>query len=466
MKTIRILLLAVVTALISHGCSDSDSPSLADVPATAQYVAMINAGSFSEAITGLLPEVQGENGARLKECCDLSRVLIFKPSDSRMDFAAATVTDASGLTSLLAEMDWNKRSANGITFYSPNSGGEFSECLIIDNNTAWFLGTRADIKNWRECRRQADKDSFKKYGLHLEVDSTTRLAAYISPAFFGLTDNDAFLKVTGQNGPDHSLTINANLVSILEGKTGENIPFQTLAPVTDTRFSHFLTAGNSLMAAAGIKQGINWGGLVEMLGSGLGTQNQGMLQTLLPYMTSLNGPFAIGIGPFTAESLTSDDLESHSIIIYATLADGKAAQAVNEINGNLRDKGLNPTPRSDGVFAFDLNGIKYRYTSTADGIFLFALNRELESPHPADSILFQGRQAFASLRLPPLKEILPESRDDLAITATLAMEPEGITMKITAGNCDPVMAFQRYFNALRGAVQARMEESPHYFDEY
>lgn len=466
MKLLKTIVLAIAAAFIIQGCSEK-GVSMEEIPATADYVAVINADSIPDAISTLLipAETPAQTGS-LAESCDLSHILFYKPADSRQPFAAATVKDEKKLTSFLTELGWQKRKTEGVTAYSNEEWGEFAPCVIVENDAAWFLGTRGDIKNWKESLRQAEKENFGKYGLDFSIDGNKRLKAYVRPAFFGIADDMSMLQVTAAAGGDNTLTVKAGFISVADGKTGEPIPFTALSAINDTRFSRYLPAGqNSFVFAAGLTDKINWTGLVEMFGAGLGTRNHGMLQTLLPYMTSLKGPFAIGVGPLTAESLTSDDIESQSIIVYATLDGGKASDAVNEINGNLREKGLNPQPRADGVYAFDLNGVRYRYTATPDGVFLFALNRELDSPQPADPALFAGRQAFAELRLPPLSAILPGVKDNLSITATMTVGSDGLTLVTHSGKVSPLIAFSRYFAAIEAARQSREEESADYYDE-
>ncbi len=466
MLRLRALFLLAIAVLILQGCGKDGAPSVDMVPATADYVAIINADSLQEAVESLFPGQRAEDMARLGQCCDLQRVLVFKPVESRQPMAVVEVTDTKELTSLLADMGWRARKSDGEEAYAPDEGGEFAPCVVIDGNSAWFLGTRSDLKNRRESLSQAKKENFGKYALEFNLDGTTRLVAYASPAFLGFSDPDAMIKVTGSIDADRTLTVKASFVSVAEGSAGETIPITALAPITDTRFAEYLPRTNSFVAAAGIKKGFNWNGLVDMLGSGLGTQNQGMLQSLLPYMASLNGPFAIGIGPLTAQSLTSDELESQSIVIYATLEGTKAAEAVEEINGNLRDKGLSPRPRADGIYAFDLNGVKYRYHATDDGIFIFALNREPQSgQHPAPDI-FSGHQAVAQLQLPPLSAILPGNTSTMQIQASLTVEPDGLILTIKSGDTLPIVALSRYFTQLDNAMQAEAENAPDYYDYY
>ncbi len=466
MTRFRIFLLAIAAVLLMQSCSKNDRPSVEIVPATADYVALVNADSLLETTESLLPGRGDKDMGRLTASCNLSNILIYKPTDSRQPFAVAAVTDKEKLTSLLADMGWQRRNSDGEETYSPEAGGEFAPCVVIDGNMAWFLGTRGDLKNRRESLTQAGKENFGKYNLDFNIDGTTRLAAYISPVFLGFAEPETMVKLTGALNADRTATFKAEIVSTADGKTGKNIPITALAPITDTRFTGCLPASNSLIAAAGIKKGINWNGLVDLLGSGLGTQNQGMLQTLLPYMASLNGPFAIGLGPFTAQSLMSDELESQAIVVYATMEDSKASAAVDEINGNLREKGLSPRPRPDGVYAFDLNGVKYRYTATDDGVFIFAINREIESSQRPDSTLFTSRQAYAEIQLPPVSALVPGCGSNLSLTATLVMNTEGLTLKMKSSDMNPIVAFSRWFHSLEDAVRDAEEASPDYYDDY
>ncbi len=115
MKLLKTIVLAIAAAFIIQGCSEK-GVSIEEIPATADYVAVINADSIPDAISTLLipAETPAQTGS-LAESCDLSHILFYQPADSRQPFAAATVKDEKKLTSFLTELGWQKRKTEGVT---------------------------------------------------------------------------------------------------------------------------------------------------------------------------------------------------------------------------------------------------------------------------------------------------------------------------------------------------------------
>lgn len=83
MKLLKTIVLAIAAAFIIQGCSEK-GVSIEEIPATADYVAVINADSIPDAISTLLipAETPAKTGS-LAESCDLSHILFYKPADRK-----------------------------------------------------------------------------------------------------------------------------------------------------------------------------------------------------------------------------------------------------------------------------------------------------------------------------------------------------------------------------------------------
>lgn len=477
MKILSHILTAFLAIALMASCSGSESPSAVDVPADADYVAIVDLTAIaksagfdltdSQASAGLgaiMPDEAARILPSIAGAADLSSVMVYKPASCRENVVAFAVTDRDKLEESLEASGWKKRKFDSLEGLEPEESREFSPCIVFDRGAAWWLATRSDLKAWQQSFSEASDRNFASLGGVAEaIDSRGQLIAFANPSTAGLAMNDALIKITGNLTAD-SLSVKANLVGCSESDAGKTLPFAPLATIDSAAFAPYMPQAPALVAAAGITPGINWGGIVDLIGPGIGTQNQGMLQTLLPYMSALDGPLAVGIGPLTAKSLLSTELEDQTIILYAPLQPGKAEQAVAEINTNLRQKGLNPTPRPDGIYAYTLGDVRYRYT-VRSGAFIFALNREIDIDSPQSSA-FAGLMAGAFLTLPPLKSIVPGAKADINIAAALRLDAGGLSLTIVSPGSNPLTAMAGYFSTLSEADRANREAADDYYDNY
>lgn len=456
-------ILIALLSLLAAGCSEDKGPSLKQVPANADYVAFIDADSAG--IAKFLPDYAAEMLKSIEKSVSLKEIMVYKPAETRQAIVAIAVTDADGLTKSLTDSGMLSTKLSGETVYVPVDGNDFSPCMAIADGSLWCFGSKADVANWQKSLKQAEKENFEKYGLDKFVAERKQLLAFVNPASLGFGGEESMIKIEAAI-TGNSLQASARIISVAEGSVGENIPLKGPEPMTDMTFLRYMPEGNGLIVAGGLTGAINWSGIADMLGQGLDTRNQGMLQTLLPYMGSLRGSTAIGLGPFTSQNIRSEELESQSIIIYAPMEGSKAAEAVNEINTNLKAKGLTPAPRADGIYAYTLGENRYRYTAR-DGVFMFALNRELDGAARPDSTLYAGRQVAAQLTLPPLSALIPGSKKSTAINATFTLTSDGAELKLTApGSANPLEALSDYLEALVNYGEQTETESDDYYDTY
>lgn len=466
--------IAALSVMMLSGCSANDSPSLNDVPADAEYAAMLDlkaAGPFSDTISMLSAIAPDDMAPLLNDIAptiDLSTVMVYKPRQTKMGIVALKLTEPDKFTETLTRSGWNKRRLNDEEIYEPDGGGEFAKCIVVDRGAAWYLSTRTDLKAWRESLKKAEELSFaSEYRVEQLVNERSALLTFINPVAIGMSDSSyRLLCVTTTPKPQPgTITLKCSMIEFSnKNGTGETVPLDLLAPITEEALATvrpMLTGSPSLTILAGLPQGIDWGGLVEMAGTGLDTRNQGMLQSLLPYMKDLKGLFALNVGPLTPRQLEADELEQQSLLVYGQLDGNRAQEAVEEINGNIRQKGLNPVPRADGVYAFTLGDARYRYTAR-NGAFIFALNREIDldgQEAVTGNMFTPGKHLAASLTLPKINEA-PE----VGISLIMDADTLTITLKSTSGN--PLIALENFFTALHTATNARSEAAPDYYDDY
>lgn len=459
---------ACIASFALPSCSGSSGPSLADIPADADYVAILRLDSLAQAEEAMqflnigAPERLATLTAGIASALDLSQVIVYKPVETGMGIMAAGITDGSALKSALSEAGWVKRKFRSEEIYEPESAGEFGCCMVMDGATAWFLANRTDLKAWRESLHKAGKSSYATLPLDRLVEERGVILALVNPATLGLNAPDRLFAVTSSSTAD-ALTLRGGMIDVAKDSKGHYVPLDLLSPIgtIPTELRDMICAGPSLTILAGMSQSIDWANIVEMAGPGLGTQNQGMFQSLLPYIKSLNGVFALNAGPLTAASLDDGDPEHQSLLVYGRLEGNRANEAVEEINSNLRAKGLNPVPRADGIYAFSLGDARYRYTAR-DGAFIFALNREINLPAgqalPA-IILPDDSRLSATLSLPPVTGAP-------APLVTMTMDRNAITFTITDKGGNPLSALATYFTTLHRQSQTARETSDSYYDEY
>lgn len=439
------LALAVITGILFTSCTDSNAPSASQVPYDADYVSFINL--TNNELTALLPEEVGDILNKVCESVDASSVMIYKPTDTRNAVVAAAVTDTDLLERILEECGMVKSKVSGVSVYESSKPHDYNPCIIIEGDCLWALGSKSDIEGWQNSLKQAKKKSFEEYGLDSLIAQKGDFLGFINPQFIGFSTHDTLIKAVIR-ADSKTLDATAELISTKNATNGAKIPFNGLQNISDLSFLNQMPSGSGLTIAAGITDAMNWSGIVEAVGSGLDTQNQGLLQALLPYMGNLQGTVAIGIGPITAKSLATDEIESQNLIIYASMKGNKAVDALNEINGNLKAKGLSPTPRADGIYAYTLGENRYRYT-VRNGVFIFALNREIDCNTRNDSSLYAGKHMAAELRLPPLSTILPGCTSATAVNARLTLTDTAVNLIITnSGNDNPSKALGNYLKTV------------------
>lgn len=480
MRSVILRLLAALTVVFASaaltGCRQSEGPSLKLVPATAEWAVVIDlqlieqnsdscgTDNSTSILTALVPEDFSHIFQTLTPCVDKKQMVIFKPAETRGPIAVAAVSDQSAFVETLQADNWEKIRISDETAYVPEGAREFSPCIFIDGNNIFLLSTRSDLRNLQTCIKSADNADFLSKIPEPLLPDDSELAFYCP-----LPDNDKELLCVRSKSdiPHNSATVRAIITEAGSDKSGQPVEMSFLKPLGTDSIPGLsnLPGGYSLRAVFGIPAGINWNALADMASGSLDTQSHGLLQSLLPYMSQLDGPLAIGIGPFGYSNMTADRLEAQTIYISATFQPGKALDIVEEINGNLREKGITPRPGANGIYAFNLNNTKYRYTVRGNE-FLFAQNREIEENWNSELNIDPQMTGAVSLMLPPLRDIIPDAPSDNSISAALKMTATEIEMTVTCTAGSPLTAFATYFETLGAALRNLEQSDEDYFDTY
>lgn len=477
-------LTAFIIAFASAGCSDSMGPSLEAVPANSDYAVLCNL-ELSARTTGtdlhspeslrqspfvtIMPPDFADLIPKISEDVDLSAILVFKPKITRDVIVGLKLIKEGAFKEVLTDNGWMKVKSDGQTAYQPAASSAFSPGIIIDRGCAWFLASNADIQKWAEIKESAAEKSYADFHTgELVTPENSEILMLASPAAMGFpADKNTMIAAKGMSEAKPArFTFAAQLIDVSESGNGKTVEFKALAPVNPAAVAPYMPASPALTLIAGIPKGINWAALTEM-STGLGTQNQGMLQSLVPYLSSLDGALAIGVGPLTAASLLSDDIESQTMVVYGKLEGNRALDAVNEINTNLKAKGLSPRPDSQGIYSYTLNGHSYSYTAR-DGAFIFALNRPIDTgaaAQPAQAAP-DGTQLVGRLTLPPLKTVVPDASTNVSLTIDAVVDTRGMRLIFESPTMAPVSAVATYLNALRQAKRISDEASEGFYDEY
>lgn len=474
---------SVFIACITAGCSDNTGPSLKAVPATSDYAVLCNIqlsaktagidlsdyGSLQRSpFITFMPRDFSDLIPRAVNIADLSAVLVFKPKITRDVIIGLKLLDEGSFKDMLTDNGWSKVKSEGQITYQPAASSAYSPGIIFDNGCAWFLASSSDVQKWEEVKERAQESSYADFHIgELATPEESEIIMLASPVMMGFpSGKNTMIAATGTSTAKPArFTFDARLIDVSEDGNGKTVEFNVLAPVDLSAVSPFMPSSPALNIAAGIPKGINWASLTEM-SSGLGTQNQGMLQSLVPYLSSLDGTLAIGVGPLTAASLLSDDIENQALIVYGKLEGNRALDAVNEINTNLRAKGLTPRPDAEGIYSYTLNGHTYSYTAR-NGAFIFALNRPIDigggarqQPEP------KGTQLIGHLTLPPLKSVVPDAPADVSLTVDAVVDTRGIRLIFESPAMPPVSALATYINAINQAKRISQEASDGFYDEY
>lgn len=461
------MLAIALSCTLPCSCSKESGPTAESVPATADYLLEINLTKLTEDVKEAddmaLPDTWAEMArlaAKAESTADFGKVLIYKVADASYPFAAVNLTDRQGFVDAIADAGWTRRKSYGAEMYQPADGNAMSPCLVIDGDGAWCLATPADAKALQASLKEAaDGENFTKFMPQEPVDDQV-MAGALNPASFGLAGGKEMVRITGRMSTSTgTLRVDAEP---FDPATGKPVAITGMSPI-DLAEAESLSngPGSKLSIAVNVPKGIDWSGLIELCGPGLGTRNQGMLQSLLPYFASLDGMLVISIDPLDEQSLTASDIEQQPLAISATLEGARSVDAVEEINGNLRDKGVTPRPRADGVYAFTLNDVSYRYTAR-NGRFLFAMNREIGSADSTKAAATTDGKAWLSAAL-----TLPQLGGTTAPAMHLDIDNAGAHLELTSGpGTNPLAALGNYFNGIEARAKKARREAYDYYDDY
>lgn len=386
-------MLAVVMTLITS-CSSSKDP-VELIPADVDMAGVVNLKQFVGA-TGTeitaddielpkeLIEIAGEdipNRAKDIICTawsalDLEKVVFFGYFTEKRQqfFVTVKVNDKDKLESLLTDAELDKAEEDGFDIYSQ---GKWTWVAVKDD-LAWMVFDSKDRKNndiTDAIEKVIDAADDKKF-----VDEKSSLANYIQKGdvINVVYSSDFFLKALKQEFESDSDTrMLASMLNVLNGywacfsanltdkdataslefmnSAGEKLTNPYSAPMSE-EFLSYVPSDFNLAFAVGISPKLisTLEGLYNTLGSNLDSDSRMVINTLLPYLKSIDGTisFAVGYNDLPALITNRFNQTDMRFLAMVEMSGNKADEAVTEI-GNLLKQELAANPYMQSNITFE-----------------------------------------------------------------------------------------------------------------
>ena len=379
-----IAMLAVVMTLITS-CSSSKDP-VEMIPADVDLAGIVNFKQFVSA-TGTeitaddieLPreiiEIAGEDIPReAKEiictawgALDLEKVVFFGYiSDKRQQlFVTVKVNDNDQLESLLSDAELDKNEDNGYDIYSQGK----RTWIAVKDDLAWMVFDSKDKKNddiTDAIEKVIDAADDKKF-----IEEKSALGKYITKGdvLNVAYSSDFILKAAKKELEDDNDTrMIASMLNVLNGywtclsanltekdaslsiefinSAGEKLTNPYSAPMSE-EFLSYVPSDFNLAFAVGISPKLisTLEGLYNTLGSNLDSESRMLVNTILPYLKSIDGTISFAMGYNDLPALFTGNFQPAGVraIAMVEMSGNKADEAVAEI-GNLIQQQLAANP--------------------------------------------------------------------------------------------------------------------------
>ncbi|MCC8071224.1 MAG: DUF4836 family protein [Bacteroidales bacterium] len=420
------LLLASVMLMVLSACHHEEKSLLETIPADAGIVSIVNLNKWvdqcGDALSAIAdPEFTTYYG-QAKEAIDLDHLVIFLTGNTYV--LTAKVTDLSKLNALLKQArDAEVTTQEG---YYRCSGTP----LVWNDHQVWSIVGPNPLEHVKTILQSAEKQNFtSNYGAaeYLEVDHLTTLALNQSIiGQMGLAN-----VAEGEKEPvfscfDVDVKSNAIAVHGTNMKADGTLVAYTGFKEINTDFLRYVPDYFLGAAAAGIdKANFNWEPLAAVVSMMGGLQAQGMVQTFLPFLQSIDGTVAIAGGPKDLAQI--DDLSTWDWLAMVHMPQEMVDNGVATLTRYLGGYGFNITTDREGHFTASWRD-KTFYGGAYDGYFTVS-NAPIESTHNNQlNTTFLSKEAAAYLLFPTLEWVNPSATFGAKIT--FGMETESMSMQI------------------------------------
>ena len=446
---IRLMALAVITA-IAASCSRDRRELLSLVPDDVDFAMTINAlqlasdagcsigadGSvqmpeYMESLirSHKLPEGFGSILTDLSHAIDLEHIVCYGYGNSPL--IAFAITDADRFESIITPADTDKQ--DGFTLYRKYDKG----ITIVTNDDIgwlWITDTRNPVTIITEAADKAKTAPIsKKSGLNDALTADNTFNAVYDPSFIDSSLGNHWLSVSGK-------IESQTMLLTVRGITpdGEIMTISGTQEI-NTDFLRYVPSDFTLAAAAGLTADINWGGFAAIIGLAGGYRSRGLVDTLLPYLRSIDGTVAIAAGPADESAWTELDMDHWRFLAMIHMPQDRISQATSQVAMLLRQMRLPVTADAPGLISTEYDGTTYRI-GNIDGYFTIASIPMEPTANNQLATTFLGKQAGASVTIPSLSHYLGE-RGDFGMEIRFALERQEATLKINLTDTDtPILA--------------------------
>lgn len=369
-----------------------------------------------------LPEDFAERISEINSSVDLGNIVCYGYSNNPL--TAFTITDSDIFESMLAEAESEKR--DGFTIYRLNGS---RATILTKDCTGWITEARNPVKTITEAADKAKTAPITKHpGLNDALTASNPINIIYDPSLIDSSLGEHWLTISGKIESE-TLLITAKAVT----PDGETMTINSMQEIS-TDFLRYVPSDFQFAAAAGLTSGINWDGFATLIGMAAGYRSRGMVDTLLPYLKSIDGTVAIAAGTADSDAWTDFDPEHWHLIAMVHMPQEKINQATSQVAMLLSQMRMPVKNTAPGRISADFDGTTYT-VGNVDGYFTIASIPMEPVQNNSLTTSFTGKQAAAVISIPSLQPYLG-SRGTFGMNLQLAVERQETTLKINLTDTD------------------------------
>lgn len=423
MKTAKTFLIALLPLLMAcMACSRQQTPLLETIPADVDYALTFNLTKFVESagneedlsryeklLSGWIPEELADNAQEMLKAIDTDMIAGYGYGNNTIITFA--IKDKSLLESLMSKAE--HKSDKGFSIYRLSG-----QNLLVKGNQAWLSSSANPGEKISNDISNASDNPFSENGAIAEaLDNGQILTVALSPKFID--------KAMTDHWPILTLDISDNkLVAQMSGLNteGENYTLSSLQPLS-TDFLRYVPEPFNIACAFGATPAIAWDAIASMAGSIGGYRSMGLMETLLPYLKSIDGTVAFAAG--TPDKTIPDDVR---FIAMMHMPREVIAKAIGQIGGAMAQMRIPVKRTPDGISA-TIDGVTYT-AAEVDG-YLTLASIPISADHSNRfAPYFTGKNGAAFVSIPTLEPYFG-SQAGFGMDMQLVIEPRKAEMQLS-----------------------------------
>lgn len=451
LSTLSLLAVIIMGAFIAS-CS-KEHKLLEVIPASSEQAGTIRLKSFFEQAgckfdngTATLPE-QLRNSVRFTELVDFIAAV---DASGSADFneVAWTAGERGSLYVTMLVSDRNKfKEASSVKVEWTDETGGFScgeagnMTVLLDDSRVWFTDREpADaVKGVEAMTKEAKNGSLASMtGLEqmLTADNLVNIVIRQGGAAKGKKgvkgenpELEAVWATLSVNVSDNKLVGNSTVIRA----DGTPVPFKGLKPVNPAVLA-YVPENFNFALGLGLTPEFDWSIITEAIGSAGGFQVNAMLQTVIPYLQSIDGTLFLAAGP--ANPNAYEDLEpgNWQFIAMVHLPQQKINDVIGMIRSSLFMAGVSPRQGADGIMIIPQYGMDL-YIGNVDG-YLAVSNLPFDASRQNSlAPVFDGKEGAMTMSLPTLK-VFGGSMPDFGVDLQVRMSADNTTGEFSLTGSD------------------------------